>query len=101
SQENMFTARIPLACSEEFREFVRRRVASLSQVDELVVLRQLWATDSSPVAQLASALQRGTDIAGRILKTMEAKQMIEQVDNTQYRLSSAIRQDIRAIFSAD
>jgi predicted HTH transcriptional regulator len=39
---NVFIARIPLAGSAEFKEFMRKRSWSLNQLDEIIVLRILW-----------------------------------------------------------
>ena len=59
SANNSFRAAIPLARSEEFREFVRRRGSSLSQLDELIVLRYLLATGNSDFKHLSEVLQHG------------------------------------------
>ena len=48
-----FRASIPLARSDQFREFVRRRGTSLSQLDELVVLRFLWGAEQADFKQVS------------------------------------------------
>ena len=100
SSNGMFRASIPLSRSEEFREFVRHRGASLSQLDELVVLRYLWGASEASFQQLSDALQRGRDIARRVVQAMEKKQMIEIVGGM-FRLTPALRLDIDRSFNAD
>ena len=100
SSNGTFRASVSLARSEEFREFVRRRSASLSQLDELVVLRYLWGASEADFKQLSDALQRGRDIARRVVQAMEKKQMIEVVDG-RFCLTRALRLDIETSFNAD
>jgi ATP-dependent DNA helicase RecG len=100
SSNGTFRASVPLARSEEFREFVRRRSASLSQLDELVVLRYLWGASEADFKQLSDALQRGRDIARRVVQAMEKKQMVEVVDG-RFCLTRALRLDIETSFNAD
>jgi predicted HTH transcriptional regulator len=101
SGDNSFRASIPLARSEEFRAFVRHRGASLSLLDELVVLRYLWDRTEGTVDQLARALQRGSDFTQRVLVGMEKKQMIEKISagTNGFQLSRSIRDDINTILN--
>lgn len=100
SSNGTFRASIPLARSEEFREFVRRRGTSLSQLDELVVLRFLWGAGEADFKQLSDALQRGRDIARRVVQAMEKKQMIEIVGGM-FCLTHGLRLDVERSFNAD
>lgn len=100
SSNGTFRASIPLARSEEFREFVRRRGTSLSQLDELVVLRYLWGAGEADFKQLSDALQRGRDIARRVVQAMEKKQMIEIVGGM-FCLTHGLRLDVERSFNAD
>jgi ATP-dependent DNA helicase RecG len=93
SGNNTFRASIALARSEEFRDFARRRAASLSQLDELVILRYLWAEGESDFKRLSEVLQRGAEIARRVVQSMKSKLMIE-VEGGRFRLSDNIRLDI-------
>ncbi len=100
SADIVFRVSIPLARAEEFREFVRRRGASLSQLDELIVLRYLWSAFEANFKQLSDALQRGKELARRVVQTMESKLMIT-IEGGTFRLSPTIRADIQHIFTAD
>jgi ATP-dependent DNA helicase RecG len=103
SADSSFRATIPLTRSEEFRAFVRRRGASLSLLDELVVLRYLWDHTQASIEQLAKALQRGKDLTQRVLASMQKKSMIEisYTDETRFCLSQGVHHDIKTIFSSD
>jgi predicted HTH transcriptional regulator len=100
SANNAFRATVPMSRSDEFREFVRRRGASLSQLDELVVLRYLWAASDAPFDQLCVALQRGKEITNRVLRSMQSKNMIE-TGGSGYQLTPNLRMDIERVFRAD
>src|ERR1035437_643300 len=95
SSDNTFRAAIPLARSDEFREFVQRRGASLTQLDEIVVLRDLWGAVDSDFKRLAEVIQRGAEIARRVIQTMQNKNMIE-VDGGRFRLSNSVRLDMES-----
>ena len=101
SSNNEFRVTVPLARSEEFREFVRRRAPSLSQLDELVVLRSLWARAEISFDDLNIALQRGDQSARKILQGMQDKHMIEPLGAAGYQLAATLRLDIQRIFQAD
>jgi predicted HTH transcriptional regulator len=100
SANNFFRASISLSRSEDFREFVRRRGASLSQLDELIVLRYLWERREGNFKQLSDALQRGKEVARRILHSMESKLMIEMREGL-FQLTASVRSDIEHSFNAD
>lgn len=100
SSNNTFRASIPLAQSDQFRDFVRRRAASLSQLDELVILRYLWGNGGSDFKRLSEALQRGTEIARRVVNSMKDKLMIEVRDGF-FHLSQNLRLDIEKPNDAD
>lgn len=103
SGNNLFTARVYLARSDEFREFVRRRSSSLPNLEQIIALRLLWAKDQVPLSELRAALQRGTDVTQRVLRDMQKQLMVEPVDGggTLYRLAPSIRRDIETIYQAD
>jgi predicted HTH transcriptional regulator len=103
SGDNRFCARIFLAHSEEFGEFVRRRSASLTSMDEILALRLLWGKSEASLREIATLQERSLDVAGRILAEMERKLMIEAVsqDRSGYRHSAAIRYDISNAFSSN
>ena len=95
SSNDTFRAAIPLARSDEFREFVRRRGSALSQLDEIVVLRYLWGAGDSDFKRLSEVIQRGAEIARRVVQTMQSKNMIE-IEGGRFRLSSSVRLDIES-----
>lgn len=92
SGNNLFTARIPLAGSSEFREFVRRRSQSLTQLDEIIALRVLWAKEVADLDDLCSKMKRKHEFAERVLGEMCRKGMIEGQQHS-YRLSPVVRHD--------
>lgn len=100
SSNNLFQVSIPLARSEEFKDYVNRRGATLSQLDELVVLRYLWAVGESDFKKLAEVLQHGREIARRIVDAMQKKLMIEVVGGA-FRLSETLRLDIEKSRNSD
>jgi ATP-dependent DNA helicase RecG len=100
SGTNLFIARIPLAGSAEFKEFVRRRSQSLTQLDEIILLRLLWGRGSATFDEISSTMQRKREFATRIVNEMCKKAMIEQVDGA-YRLERVLRRDIETIFQSD
>ena len=63
-------------------------------------MRYLWGTGEASFDQLYAALQRGKEIARRILGSMESKMMIESNGDT-YRLSASVRLDIKNVFTAN
>jgi ATP-dependent DNA helicase RecG len=100
SGSNVFIARVPLAGSEEFKEFVRRRSQTLSQLDEIIVLRLLWGRESGSLDDLCSRMQRKREFGSRVLEQMCRKAMIEEVQGC-YRLAPVVRRDIETIFQSD
>lgn len=90
--------RLALNEAPEFREFVKSRGSSLSNLDELVVVRYLWTNPEATTSELCTALQRGRDAVQRIAASMGKKSLI-QSDNGCYRLTDAIRFEITSIFS--
>jgi predicted HTH transcriptional regulator len=97
SANNTFRATIPLERSRDFQNFVHRRGASLSQLDELVILRYLWRVGESDFKHLSDVLQRGAEIARRIVQSMQNKMMIE-VSGGMFSLTYSIRADIEHPF---
>jgi predicted HTH transcriptional regulator len=100
SSNNLFTARVPLTGSEEFREFLRRRSQSLCVLDEIVILRLLWVGECASIEKLSLAMQRKPEFAERIAREMCTKGMIEQLGG-EFRLASVLRRDIETIFASD
>ncbi len=103
SGDNRFTARILLARSEEFREFVRRRSSSLAHLEEILALRLLWAQGLVTVTGVSLALQRPREETRQVLDDMRRKLMVEPVDreHESFRLAPSIRRDIETIFQSD
>jgi ATP-dependent DNA helicase RecG len=101
--ENHFTARLSLAGSREFQEFLKRRAQSLSQLDEIIVVRFLFDRESATFRELCAVMQRGNPFAHRILSEMARKSMIESDSslNLEWRLSPIVRSDIQNIFRID
>jgi predicted HTH transcriptional regulator len=100
SGNNLFTARIPLSGSAEFKEFLRKRSQTLNQLDEIIALRVLWSKDSATLNDLCSKMQRKPDLVERVLGEMTQKGMIEQ-EGLCYRLCASVRRDIETIFQSD
>jgi ATP-dependent DNA helicase RecG len=100
SADNNFTARIALAGSAEFKQFLRTRAEILSNLDEVIVLRILWAKTLATAEDLFVAMQRKSEFGCRVLSEMCRKNMIEPVDQF-YRLSPAVRHDIENVFRAN
>jgi ATP-dependent DNA helicase RecG len=100
SGNNLFTARIPLAGSAEFKEFVRKRSQGLSQLDEIIVLRVLWAKEAASLDELYPKMQRRREFAERVVGEMCRKGMVEEAQQS-YRLSPVVRRDIETIFQSD
>lgn len=100
SGNNVFTARIPLSGNAEFREFVRKRGQSLTQLDEIIVLRVLWSKEVASLDDLRAKMQRRPEFAERVLEEMSRKSMIEDVGAC-YRLMPVLRRDIETIFQSD
>lgn len=103
SVDNHFTATISFQRSAEFSEFVRRRSQSLSRIDEILALRLLWSRERAALPELSVIMQRGREIAHRILDDMSKKLMIEPVagEDFSYRLTANVRRDIQSIFQCD
>lgn len=103
SDDTHFEASIPLERSDEFRAFARKRAQSLNQLDELVVLRLLWARQQATVGEICGATQRGNEGARRVIREMLRKGMIEGADSfgKEFRLSSVLRNDIATVFASD
>ena len=100
SGNNLFVARIRVDSSEHFKEFIRKRSQSLSQLDEIIILRLLWGKLVVPFDEVCARMQRKPDFAGRILNEMCKKGMAER-DGDAYRLAQAIRFDIENIFQSN
>lgn len=98
SNEN-FTARVPVAGSAEFKQFLRARGAILGELDEVIALRVLWSRDSATVDELCNVMQRNIDFGQRVLDRMCKKNMTE-ADYDGYRLTAVVRHDIETIFQA-
>jgi hypothetical protein len=102
SGDNLFTARISTGRSREFAEFVRRRSQSLSSLEEIAVLRLLWAKERAELPELATAMERGHVVARRILEEMRKKSMVERcLDDLSFALAPTVRGDIENIFQSD
>ena len=97
---NHFNVRISMDRNGEFREFLKVRSQSLSQLDEIIVLRYLLDRESATFLELCSAMQRGHQSAKRILDEMVRKTMIENLDplNLRWQLRPTVRADIVNIF---
>lgn len=100
SGSNLFTARIALAGSAEFKEFLRKRAQILHQLDEVIVLRTLWSKATATVDELAANMQRRSEFAERVLVEMCRKNMVQQASGG-YQLQPGVRRDIETIFQSD
>jgi ATP-dependent DNA helicase RecG len=102
SRNNSFVARLSFARSAEFREFVHRRGQALGNLDELVVLRYLWANPVATLNELATAMQRSVETTRVVAQGMEKKSMIclDEQSRT-YSLSYVVRNDIEKVFQSD
>jgi predicted HTH transcriptional regulator len=100
SGNNVFTARVPLSGCAEFEEFLRKRSQTLTQLDEIIVLRVLWGKESATLDELCSKMQRRHDFGERVIGEMLVKGMVEQTADC-YRLSMVVRRDIECIFQSD
>jgi predicted HTH transcriptional regulator len=103
SDENHFTARISIASNREFQEFLKRRASSLSQLDEIIILRYLLDHEVASFSELCAIMQRGFQSGHRILSDMANKKMIESNSslNKEWILAPIVRNDIRYIFQDD
>jgi ATP-dependent DNA helicase RecG len=101
--ENHFTTRISVIHNGEFQEFLKRRVQSLTQLDEIIVLRFLLDRGTASFRELCAVMQRGTQAAHKILTEMKGKNMIESNSalNTEWKLSQILQNDIQNIFRDD
>jgi hypothetical protein len=93
----LFTARIPLAGSADFKGFLRKRGQTLNQLDHIIAMRVLWAAS---LAELCTAMQRRADFGKQILDEMIQRLMVES-DGEIYRLAESVRHDIETIFQSD
>ena len=96
-------ARIPTEGSREFAQFVRKRSHSLSQLDEMIILRYLWEKQDAALPEIAKITQRGATHAQKVLEDMFRKMMIEPADGVsgRWRLTPIVRDDIQNIFRKD
>jgi ATP-dependent DNA helicase RecG len=102
SDNDLFTARVALGGSDEFREFIRKRGSGMHGLEEIMVLRVLWAKDSATVSELCSKMQRKLDSGERVLDDMERRLMIDGIaDKSSYRLNLTLRRDIETIFQSE
>jgi len=101
--DNHFTTRITLSGSKEFQQFLKIRAGSLSQLDEIIVLRFLFDRETATFRELSAAMQRGSSFTHRILSEMAHKSMIESDSslNLEWRLCPIVRSDIQNIFKTD
>jgi ATP-dependent DNA helicase RecG len=93
-----FDVSIPTTGSQEFREFVRKRVQSLGRLEEIVALRTLFAVGNATLTDIASAMQRGSEHAKRVLEEMSKKTMIVSNADGSFELTSVVRNDIENVF---
>jgi predicted HTH transcriptional regulator len=100
SGDNVFSARIPLSDSAEFRQFLRKRSQALSNLDEIIVLRLLWGKNYATLDDLCCGMQRKMEFGERVLREMCRKNMVEPVDQF-YRLTAVVRRDIETVFQSD
>jgi len=99
SADNNFTARVALAGSSHFKQFLRTRSEILSNLDEVIVLRVLWAKNLASLEDLCVSMQRKPEFGSRVLDVMTKKNMIEYADKF-FRLTIGVRRDIENIFQA-
>jgi predicted HTH transcriptional regulator len=100
SEHGHFIARLRLEGSAEFREFLKKRSQALTQLEEIIVLRMLWAKESATTLELSTAMQRSRKVTLRVLEGMLTKLMVERVDQRAdlFRLADTVRRDIETIF---
>jgi ATP-dependent DNA helicase RecG len=103
SGENHFRALISVKSNREFQEFLRKRAQSLTQLDEIIVLRFLLDHETASFRELCAVMQRSSASGHKILAEMRSKAMIESNSslNTEWKLSSILRTDIQNIFQDD
>ncbi|MBI1955169.1 MAG: hypothetical protein HYS38_02135 [Acidobacteria bacterium] len=103
SGNNHFTARLAFDRSPEFAEFVRRRSQALTNLDEILALRLLWAKENATLQEVAAVMQRSPDVARQILAQMQRRNLIERADltNNSFKLIDSLRWDILHIFQSD
>jgi predicted HTH transcriptional regulator len=102
SENDLFTARISLVGSEEFRECMRKRSPALHGLEEIIVLRLLWTKESADFEELCVRMQRKPDSARRVLDDMERRLMIEPFPGPgSYKLRSDLRHDMKTIFQSE
>lgn len=100
SGDKVFTARVPLAGSAEFKEFLRKRSQTLGHLDEAIVLRVLWGKNYATLDDLCMTMQRKREFAERVISGMCKKNMVEQLEQF-YRLTPGVRRDIETIFQSE
>jgi ATP-dependent DNA helicase RecG len=103
SEHSHFVARLRLEGSAEFREFLTKRSQALTQLEEIIVLRLLWAKDSATTFELSTAMQRSREVSLRVVEGMLTKLMIVRIDDTtdRFRLTEVLRHDIQTIFQSN
>lgn len=102
SENDLFTARISLVGSAEFRECIRKRSPALHGLEEIIVLRLLWARESASFDELCAKMQRKPDSGRRVLDDMSRRQMIEPIPALQsYKLQPTLRHDMETIFQSE
>jgi ATP-dependent DNA helicase RecG len=102
SGNNLFTGKVPLQRSIEFREFVRKRAQSLSNLDEILVLRFLWSRHEASLMEISWVLQRSHAATRRILEGQMKKYQVERSDHDlSFHLTASVRRDIETIFQSD
>jgi ATP-dependent DNA helicase RecG len=103
SEHGQFVARVPLDGSAEFGEFLRKRSQALTQLEEIIALRMLWTRETANLSEIAGGMQRGKDVAGRVLRDMQRKLMVEEVGHGSdlFKLQDHVRHDIKTIFHSD
>jgi hypothetical protein len=103
SGNNRFAARVRVEDQTKFKEFIRRRGHVIQQLDEIIVMRVLWAKPSASVAELCTWMERKESFANRVLTEMQEKFMVEPDPTSvaHYRLTAAVRRVIENIFQDD
>jgi predicted HTH transcriptional regulator len=102
SENDLFTARISLAGSEEFCECIRKRSPALHGLEEIIVLRLLWSRESATFEDLCAKMQRKSDSGSRVLEDMSKRMMIESIPGlSSYRLTATVRHDMETIFQSE
>jgi predicted HTH transcriptional regulator len=103
SSRGRFIARVDLESSAEFKAFLKNRSHSLTQLDEILVLRLLWSRGRGSVEEMAIVMQRGREFTCRILEEMARKYMIEPISGEygSWQLTPQVRRDIEQSIKKD